>query len=121
MASETLPQLTNSEVRTEGRVVHHSDFVIQCQSGSDHWSFVIGFMILSPDKKIAGVLAPLFGLRSENDLGTGDVVHWLRLEGMVRELYDVAALPGVRRPMALGLKTDEIRRTIAIGDEESLS
>src|SRR2546423_5463548 len=30
-------------------------------------------MNLSPDKKIAGVLAPLFGLRSENDLGIGDV------------------------------------------------
>jgi 4-alpha-glucanotransferase len=30
-------------------------------------------MQLSPEKKIAGVLAPLFGLRSENDLGIGDV------------------------------------------------
>ena len=24
------------------------------------------------------------------DLRTGDVAHWLRVEGMVRELYDVA-------------------------------
>jgi len=30
-------------------------------------------MILSPEKKIAGILAPLFGLRGENDLGIGDV------------------------------------------------
>src|ERR1700746_3529819 len=30
-------------------------------------------MELSPEKNIAGVLAPLFGLRSENDLGIGDV------------------------------------------------
>lgn len=30
-------------------------------------------MNLSPDKKIAGILAPLFGLRSEEDLGIGDV------------------------------------------------
>jgi 4-alpha-glucanotransferase len=30
-------------------------------------------MNLSPEKKIAGILAPLFGLRSENDLGIGDV------------------------------------------------
>lgn len=30
-------------------------------------------MELSPDKKIAGVFAPLFGLRSEDDLGIGDV------------------------------------------------
>lgn len=30
-------------------------------------------MNLSPDKPIAGLLAPLFALRSENDLGIGDV------------------------------------------------
>jgi len=49
------------------------------------------------------------------DLRTGDIVHWLRLEGMAEELYDVAALPGVRRPMALGFKTDEIRRVLNVG------
>ena len=49
------------------------------------------------------------------DLKSGDIVHWLRIEGVVRELYDVCALPGVRRPMALGFKTDEIRRVISIG------
>jgi 4-alpha-glucanotransferase len=30
-------------------------------------------MILSPEKKIAGVLAPLFALRREDDLGVGDL------------------------------------------------
>ena len=50
------------------------------------------------------------------DLSSGAVVHWVRVEGMVAELYDVVALPGVRRPMALGFKTDEIQRTIAIGE-----
>ncbi|MEZ5866674.1 MAG: TIGR03032 family protein [Geminicoccaceae bacterium] len=50
------------------------------------------------------------------DLQTGDTLHWLRLEGVVEELYDTAILPGTRRPMALGLKTDEIRRTISIGE-----
>jgi uncharacterized protein (TIGR03032 family) len=49
------------------------------------------------------------------DLNTGDVVHWLRLEGVVTELYDVAILPNVIRPAALGFKTDEIRRTISLG------
>lgn len=48
------------------------------------------------------------------DLRTGDAVHWLRFEGMVTELYDVVALPGIRRPMALGFKTDEIRRVLSI-------
>lgn len=48
------------------------------------------------------------------DLRTGDVVHWLRMEGVVEELYDVVVLPGVRRPMALGFKTNEIRRILSI-------
>jgi uncharacterized protein (TIGR03032 family) len=49
------------------------------------------------------------------DLRSGDIVHSLRIEGVVEELYDVQVLPGVRRPMAIGLKTDEIRRVISIG------
>lgn len=49
------------------------------------------------------------------DLRSGDIVHWLNIEGAIAELYDVAVLPGVRRPMALGLQTDEIRRAISIG------
>jgi uncharacterized protein (TIGR03032 family) len=50
------------------------------------------------------------------DLRSGDAVHWLRLDGIVEELYDVVALPGVRRPMALGFQTDEIQRLITIGE-----
>lgn len=50
------------------------------------------------------------------DLRSGDVVHSLSIEGVVRELYDVAILPGVRMPSALGFKTEEIRRTITIED-----
>jgi uncharacterized protein (TIGR03032 family) len=54
------------------------------------------------------------------DLRSGTAAHWLRVEGLVRELYDVAALPQVCRPMALGFKTDEIQRMIAVGAERSL-
>lgn len=50
------------------------------------------------------------------DLRTGDVVHSLTIEGVVRELYDVAVLPGVRMPSALGFKSEEIRRTITIAE-----
>lgn len=53
------------------------------------------------------------------DLRTGDSVHWLRIEGVVDELYDVAVLPGIRRPMAIGFKTDEIRRVITVGSPTS--
>ena len=46
-------------------------------------------MELSPEKKIAGILAPLFGLRSENDLGIGDVA-------VLREFIDWAAEIGFK-------------------------
>jgi len=48
------------------------------------------------------------------DLDTGTTDHWLRVEGVVRELYDVVALRGVARPKLLGFKTDEIRRTLRV-------
>jgi hypothetical protein len=52
------------------------------------------------------------------DLNTGDAVHWLRISGIIEELYDVAALAGVRRPMAVGLKSDEIRRVLSVEPQE---
>ncbi len=54
------------------------------------------------------------------DLKSGDVVHWIRVEGVVTELYDVVSLPSVVRPQSLGFKTDEIRRVLRIGEEQSL-
>jgi uncharacterized protein (TIGR03032 family) len=48
------------------------------------------------------------------DLLQGEIVHWLKLEGVVSELYDVAILPKIRRPMAIGFKSDEIKRLITI-------
>src|ERR1700726_2395107 len=46
-------------------------------------------MNLSPNKRIAGVLAPLFALRSQNDLGIGDVAT-------LREFIDWAAESGFK-------------------------
>ncbi len=46
-------------------------------------------MHLHPDNKIAGVLAPVFALRSANDLGVGDVAS-------LRDLVDWAAETGFR-------------------------
>lgn len=48
------------------------------------------------------------------DLKTGDIVHNLRIDGIVEELYDVVVLPGIRRPMAIGFKTDEVRRILTL-------
>jgi uncharacterized protein (TIGR03032 family) len=55
------------------------------------------------------------------DTRSGEIAHWLRLDGAVEELYDVAVLPAVRRPMALGLVTEEIQRTITIGEPAPLT
>jgi len=50
------------------------------------------------------------------DLAGGDMVHWARIEGVVRELYDVAALPGARRPAAIGFRTGEVDRVLSIAE-----
>jgi uncharacterized protein (TIGR03032 family) len=49
------------------------------------------------------------------DLDTGDLLHHLRIEGMVEELFDVAVIPGATRPMLLGFKTDEIKHMVRFG------
>ncbi|MCA9136931.1 MAG: TIGR03032 family protein [Planctomycetales bacterium] len=47
------------------------------------------------------------------DLRSGDVAHWIRIEGgLIDELYDVAVMANARRPKALGFKTDEIGRSV---------
>ena len=48
------------------------------------------------------------------DLRSGDIVHWLRIEGVVEELYDVVTFLRVRGKMALGFTTDEIRRVLSV-------
>ncbi len=48
------------------------------------------------------------------DMTSGSVAHWLKVEGLISELYDIAVLPDVHRPMALGFKSDEICRFVSI-------
>ena len=47
------------------------------------------------------------------DLDTGAIAHWFRFDE-ISELYDVQVIPKVRRPQALGIKTDEIARFICL-------
>jgi uncharacterized protein (TIGR03032 family) len=55
------------------------------------------------------------------DLETGAVAHWLKLEGqLVTELYDTVVLPGVRQPMSVGFKTNEIERLVLIQEAGQL-
>ncbi len=47
------------------------------------------------------------------DLKTGQTAHWLRVEGVVNELFDVIVLPQVVRPQLMGLKQDTpLRHTL---------
>jgi len=46
------------------------------------------------------------------DLRTGKTVHWLTIEGVVSELYDVAFLPGITRPYTPGFSEPELHRRI---------
>ena len=46
------------------------------------------------------------------DLSTGDIVEWIRFEGQIIELFDVAVMPGIRCPMSIGPNTIEIQNTI---------
>jgi uncharacterized protein (TIGR03032 family) len=48
------------------------------------------------------------------DTVSGDATAWVRIEGIVRELYDVVFIPGVRSPSALGFKSNEITGVITI-------
>ncbi len=51
------------------------------------------------------------------DLDTGDLLHHLRIEGVVDEVFDVAVVPGAIRPMLLGFKTDEIKHMVRFNDK----
>jgi uncharacterized protein (TIGR03032 family) len=55
------------------------------------------------------------------DLRSGTIAHWLRLDGsLVTELYDTVVLHGVRQPMALGFKTNEIERLLLVDEPGTL-
>lgn len=47
-------------------------------------------------------------------LASGDMTGWIRIEGAVRELYDVAFIPAITRPSLIGFQTDEVNRIISI-------
>jgi uncharacterized protein (TIGR03032 family) len=50
------------------------------------------------------------------DTKSGDTTAWVRFEGIVKELYDVAFIPGITNPSLIGFKTDEILRIVTIDE-----
>ena len=50
------------------------------------------------------------------DIETGGSVEWVRIEGLVHELYDVAVLSGVTCPSLIGMKGGEVLRVLSVDD-----
>lgn len=95
----------------------HGDFAVAGLSRPRHNKTFSGLNL--DDELVAHDAEPRCGLQVI-DTRTGDVVHWLRIEGIVEELYDVIVLPDVVRPMHLGFRSDEIRRTLSIAPDVEL-
>ena len=53
------------------------------------------------------------------DLRNGDILHWIRFDGAVRELFDAALIPGVGAPMCVGVGNPEMRTLITFDGEAS--
>lgn len=51
------------------------------------------------------------------DTRTGALTDWIRIDGLITELFDVAVLPGAVRPRAVGFKDDEINRVLHLPPE----
>ena len=46
------------------------------------------------------------------DLGHGTIAEWFRFDGGVTELFDVAVIPGIRCPRALGPQAGEMAHAV---------
>jgi len=55
------------------------------------------------------------------DTKNGDLLHWIRFDDVVCELFDAAFLPGVLAPMSVGLGSPEIRTLITLEPNQSAS
>ncbi|HKR23932.1 MAG TPA: TIGR03032 family protein [Allosphingosinicella sp.] len=51
------------------------------------------------------------------DLRSGDLVEWIRLNGAIKELFDVAVIPETKCPMALGVNSPDIQSLISYDPE----
>ncbi len=52
---------------------------------------------------------------------TGDTEHWIRIEGIVDELYDVVSLPNIIRPLIIGTKKDDIHKMISMEPDSKVT
>lgn len=59
--------------------------------------------------------APICGLQIV-DIDTGQTVHWLRFEHTIEELFDVAILPGISQPEAIGFQGESIETYVRVAE-----
>lgn len=89
----------------------HRNYAVVCVSlGREQQSF--GGLPLEANLQKAG-MKPAAGLLVV-DIERGEVVHWLRFDGLIEELYDVNLINGARRPRAVGFKSDEIKYALSM-------
>jgi uncharacterized protein (TIGR03032 family) len=48
------------------------------------------------------------------NLRTGDIVEWIKIDGFIKELFDVAVVPGARCAMSIGINSTEVQSMISI-------
>lgn len=95
----------------------HGDYAMVGSSKPRHGDFFEGVPL--QDRLEKQRLEPLRGLFVV-DCRSGEVCHWFSLEGVTGEVYDVIALPGVRRPKAIALNSDELQNMVTVGPPASL-
>ena len=73
---------------------------------------------LNADGEALRVIDPDLAQRGNNyfvvNTANGDIVEWLRLDGAIRELFDVRVLPGCVCPMALPTFGPELASFVTI-------
>jgi uncharacterized protein (TIGR03032 family) len=93
---------------------------------SIHGGFAIATMSLPRESDFSGLALqdelktrdadPWCGICVIN-LRTGDIVEWIRLHGLIHELFDVAIMADVTCPMAIGSNSPELRDLISFENE----
>jgi uncharacterized protein (TIGR03032 family) len=51
---------------------------------------------------------------------TGAIVHQLELSGSLAEIYDIALLPHIKKPMAIGIEGDHIQRIVSVSQKNNI-
>ena len=105
-----------------GGLIFHRDFAAHAAKldTNDHLRLASTFSGLALDGELEKRgISPRAGLYFI-DTKTGTILHTINFEGLVTELYDVVALPGIRQPAMIGPTSEELKRTLSVGPNANL-